>query len=251
MNSILDSIFIISTSQKNTVSKSISEELLKAFETKEVLNIKLLANKCFVAQSSVTKFAKQLGFSGYRELQTKLKMEIHDRRDICKNEILFNGTHYDNIEERIVQAIYDFRVYKTIIKKIANNILKSRKVFIFSSYIAFSEAKSMHDIFLLKNINVVYSEVMLYNFQIHKSITKNDFVIFIVSGQDTKGLEKIYDNLKQEEVSHCVFLSHSKTFKFNESSEKIVIDHQLLPHMPEIRKVLLNYIILQIATELQ
>ncbi|WP_027063544.1 MurR/RpiR family transcriptional regulator [Mesoplasma seiffertii] len=251
MNSVLDSLFSILTSQKNTVSKAIAEELIKSYELKKIPNIKDLANSCFVAQSSITKFAKNFGYSGYRELQTKLKMEIHDRKDICISSMTNADDYFQKLEQLIVDTILAFSVYKKHIQDAAEKVLKAEKIFIFSSYVLFNEAQNLYDALLLNSKNVTYSQTMLHNLKIYKQISEKDYVFFLVAGQDTKTLEFIYNSLNINQISHCVILSHSKSFKFVNTKNKIVMDSPFLPHGPEVRKILLNYIIYQFAMQLK
>ncbi|AGR41246.1 hypothetical protein [Spiroplasma taiwanense] len=65
----------LSKSNSKSSYKSIATIILKNYNTGIFKNQIELAKECFVSESVLTKFAKKLGFSGFREFNFSLKNE--------------------------------------------------------------------------------------------------------------------------------------------------------------------------------
>lgn len=245
MNSIVDQIFGIVEKGGDSSIYSIARELFEFYSNSQIPDIKELAQKCYVSQPSITRFSQLLGCSGYRELSLKLKIEIQDRKNIKENIVSDESDLFDLTQILFNDAFNFVNKYKTNIKSIGQNIKNGKRIFIFSTYVFYPEANFLKDSLIRKNCNVAFIEIVLYATDLIKVINKEDYIIFLVGGQDTKTIEYIYNTIKSQNLNHCVFITHSKNTKFQDTEDKVLIDSPLLPHTPGVRKVLLNYLILQ------
>lgn len=247
MNSLLDQLFLIISRGGNSVSYVVAAELFKSYQQNKILTIKELSQYCFVSESSITKFSKKLGYSGYRELIVKLKIELSDRVPINETYSPLKLDLFDSTEKLFNETISDLSNYKNNLYEISQKLKTANKIYIFSSYIFYEQIKNLQEILITKKINVIFTETLMYSLSTYQNITKNDYAIFFIGGQDTKTIEFIYEQICLQNIEHVVFCTHSKSYKTKETKNKIIIDSKKLPHMPAIRKIIIDYLILQIV----
>ncbi|ATZ20527.1 hypothetical protein [Mesoplasma coleopterae] len=141
-HSAWDKMEILAKEYVDSAYKVISINFLESVKKGEFKKQKQLAEECFVSESTVTKFAKHLGFSGYRELLFYFKNEIDD---------FYNNQNTEN-EGTIFSPILNWiSMNNSNIKTICENILSAGDINILSSYQTKSSAKFLYEV--LSNLN--------------------------------------------------------------------------------------------------
>lgn len=77
MENFYEKLEYLSKGYVDLAYKDLAVNLLAAIRSGNFVKSKDLAKKCFLSESTVTKFSKYLGFSGYREMLFFLR-EDHD-----------------------------------------------------------------------------------------------------------------------------------------------------------------------------
>ncbi|WP_339033446.1 hypothetical protein [Spiroplasma endosymbiont of Cantharis rufa] len=243
MKSVLNQLFINININPNSANNAISKILLKSYFTKVIPSIKELAKLSNVAESTISKFSISLGYKGYRELIFKIKLEISDR-ETKQNLDSFNKSYLD-FEESIIGAIKEFGSFENKIANSKISIKKSKKIYIFSSYQFQFEALFFAELIKRKGKECVFYTQMLDQINQMEKVNENDFVIFIIGGQDTKTLEMLLNNFLYNDF--LVLSTHSKVNEFNNKEKIICIDSKELKHLYEYRSFILKYLFLQLC----
>ncbi|AGR42245.1 hypothetical protein [Spiroplasma diminutum] len=243
MKSVLNQLFTNMNINPNSANNSISKILMKCYSTKEVPSIKELSNLSNVAESTITKFAISLGYKGYRELVFKIKLEISDREHQQKLEI--GNKSFSDFEEKVIYAIRELRYFENKIMSAKKSIKKAKNVFLFSSYQFQNDSIFLAELLRRNKIECSYSTQMFDQLLMANKVAKDDFSIFIIGGQDTKTIELILKEFKQD---NCLVLAtHSKVNEVSTRFKTICIDSKQLKHLYEYRTLILKYISLQLV----
>ncbi|PPE04599.1 hypothetical protein EELLY_v1c02790 [Entomoplasma ellychniae] len=254
MHSVLDQIASMCSETKKTTSWKISSELIKFYKNKQELpNLVTLANSCFVSPSMITKFSKNLGFNGYKELSVKMQIEIIDRSHKNISTIFDNSNSlFKENEINAINTIRDFQLIKEKFNSLINLIKNANKIYIFSTNYFSDVAKLMNIMLLSKGINVVYMNKLNSMISIFDNISKKDLCLFFIGGSGSDEIkfyfQQLYNKFQVENI--FLFCTHSKIFKFNYPNNSIIIDTDFLSHNFFERTFSLSYIIMQIDLHL-
>lgn len=127
MNESYDSIFPLIESkyeQLTDVEKIIADYFLNMDD--DDLSSKTVSERLFTSEASLTRFAKKLGLSGYRELTNRFEMakntDPYKQKDI-------GSPVFDTYREILLKSynLYSFKDYDRLVK----SILKARKTYIY------------------------------------------------------------------------------------------------------------------------
>ncbi|ALD66559.1 hypothetical protein [Spiroplasma cantharicola] len=243
MKSVLNQLFINMNINPNSANNAISKILMKSFVTKSIPSIKDLSKSANVAESTISKFAISLGYKGYRELIFKLKLEISDRE--TKQNLNISNRSYSQFEENIIVAIREFRYFENKISKTKEEIKKSKKIYLFSSYQFQFDALFFSELLKRNAKECFFSTQMFDQITEINKVDEKDFVIFIVGGQDTKTVEMLLNNFLY--TNYLVLSTHSKVNEFTHKDRIICIDSKNLKHLYEYRSFVLKYLFLQLC----
>lgn len=153
-------------------------------------------------------------------------------------------------QDRTVNIIKDFAKYNDDFIKISKILNQTKKLYIFSAFQLDGVADSFSDIISPRIENVIFNRIKLYSLTHLNNVKKDDVIFFFVSGQDTKSLDYLYENAIEKTNNIIVLASDSHFPKFHKYLSKINIDTNKLPRTPNIRIMILNYIIMQIMLNL-
>ncbi|AUB31312.1 hypothetical protein [Spiroplasma floricola] len=117
MESVLEKLERMTKNIENTSYKIISKEIVSKFFKGIFYNQEDLANSCYVSVSQITKFAKKIGYSGYRELLFNLKNEYSHYGWDKKNLEISTIEKFDQLSKWIMK---NEKFVKTIAKEIKN-----------------------------------------------------------------------------------------------------------------------------------
>lgn len=105
------------TPMEIAISDTISEHL----DDVATMTITNLAKLCSVSPSKITKYAKKLGFNGYKEFQHQLKID--------RNKSADKGSTFDYQRDKILQFFDSFSISK--LEELKTLILNSEKTYLF------------------------------------------------------------------------------------------------------------------------
>ncbi|ATZ21152.1 hypothetical protein [Mesoplasma coleopterae] len=200
----------------NTTNQIIANEILCHAMKGIYLKQKELANKAYVSESTITKFSKNLEFSGYKELIYNLK----NQEKISKiNNVGGTETLFKEIDEWI-------RSKKNFINDLALSIIKEKNVYIYSSYQLRIASNFIYELLLEGDITPIILETQyIYMKKIKKK--ENAVNIFLFAGLDTDSLvDQIDFELKGDFDFENIYLitsrfSEEKLKKYNFKTIKL------------------------------
>ncbi|ASZ08796.1 hypothetical protein CK556_00240 [Mesoplasma chauliocola] len=208
MENFYEKLEYLSKGYVDSAYRNLSSSLLNSIGSGKFLKSKELAEECFVSESTITKFSKFLGFSGYRELLFHLKND-HDAFFALKKNA--KNKSFQDLE-RWVETKENF------IEKLSKELVKKEIVVnIFRSYQLTEVAELINMALLnLKIESRVLNHNNLFNGS-KKNYNKRNINLIFFSGRDNDTLEmfvKKYEiSLNKEDLKHNNFLIISERQK--------------------------------------
>ncbi|ASZ08765.1 MurR/RpiR family transcriptional regulator [Mesoplasma chauliocola] len=226
MKSAIEKLTSVANEYKDSTYKFIAEIIIKKLINKE-LNItqKELSELCFVSQSTITKFSKFLGFSGFREFWFLLKKELEDYDSV--NKVIFET------ERTFFNPIFQWLdVNQPFLTLLVKNILSSEEYLIYYSYQLQSSAE-----FMSNSLNSIGIKTSLINHAYFNGINfmenSNKTVLAMISGPDNESiiadLHNLKNNFKKENFSNVFILVSEK------QQEKIPVEFQNIANIDIIK----------------
>jgi len=231
--------------EKNTDNpnyRRLAETLHMSFYGQEWKTAKELSKECYVSESTITNFAKKLGYSGYRELKwdlikTREDYSRPDNKDKNLKQLMEN--YNDSIKTQLDNTLNHISVLNNFLAEFE----ESPNLFLFSSYQLDDMAEYFADLINLKKINLFYNRTKLYAYLNVDKIQKNDMVVVFDSGQDTKLLEYTFEKARTKTDKVYVFASKSQSEKVLSPDRTVILDLPgIKTHNSSRHLVLLYYI---------
>lgn len=168
---------------------------------KEVQHISIhkLAKDCSVSSTAIVRFSQKLGFDGFGELKTVLKMENHTENfsqgDLLKN---LQNFYYQTVE-KILKCNFDE----------ANNLIyKSKRIFAFASgYVQSNVVQELKRLFFYDNVLIYEIKGREEFHSVLNTLKKNDIFIFVSLSGETP---LVVDFAKQLKLRDVPFISITK-----------------------------------------
>ncbi|ATI72963.1 MurR/RpiR family transcriptional regulator [Mesoplasma florum] len=214
MKSAIEKLTAVANEYKDSSYKFIAETILKKLINKE-LNIsqKELSELCFVSESTITKFSKFLGFSGFREFWFLLKSEVNALNSHEKDFFTKEKDFFSPIIKWVAKE-------ENFIKELSNSISNCDEVIINSSYQMQTSAE-----FMFNSFNSIGKKTSLINhafFNISNIEVKRNYVfVIILSGRDNETLLVYINSLK-----HLVADKNVKIYIITTEKQEQKIDIQ-------------------------
>ncbi|ATI72968.1 hypothetical protein [Mesoplasma florum] len=208
---VLEKLSSVSNELKNSSYKFIAIKIReKLSQGNFEWTQKDLADECFVSESTITKFSKYLGFSGFREFSFLLKKEIIDYKTPSK-DFFVNDKNFFNPIFKWIESQSEF------IAKLSLNILESEDFLILSSY----QLSNSTD-FLSNSINSLGIKTTKINFPFFNGFDfikgdKQTIIIFL-TGTDNESIVSNMHILKEKLNNN-----YSNVFVLTSEKQKIKI----------------------------
>ncbi|AVP49596.1 MurR/RpiR family transcriptional regulator [Williamsoniiplasma luminosum] len=205
MKGILGRLIEINDSYEQTSTTIIASVILENYLKGEFLDQKALAKQAHVSLPLITLFCQKLGFSGYKEFKTILRLEhqhyFNERKSTTKikDPSLSSGINlvkniYDNFFLDIVE---NDCFLASFVQKLKDN----KTLTIFTSYSATNVASFAVNLFNGKGYNCRYLNEAENHIEARKYFCESkDVFLVIFIGQDTKRLFTILKTLDKNKV---------------------------------------------------
>lgn len=175
-------------------------------------NLDIVAKKIDVSTTSVIRFCRKLGFSGYKEFQEEVKTEI--RNNLTLPDKLLRSAKQDNGFSSTVQRAVDCieKTFKNLSASQVNNAVKSivnaQRVFCFGLKESFALAHYAYTRFLTVRSNVfMLSAGQNGEIESVLGLGEGDVCIFFLFHRYTKQSPEILKLLKEQGVSVILITS--------------------------------------------
>ncbi|AEM68743.1 MurR/RpiR family transcriptional regulator [Mycoplasma putrefaciens] len=197
--------------------------LVQAIENQRFPSMKETSDQCHVSESSVTLFSKKLGFSGYRELISKLKFELaYLSVNEIDNEI--NQAPENKLEETVFSSyinklqehILSLKPQLNKISKLVDKFYDAEKVHLFSGYVLQKELNWLNDFFVLNGVRVIEQfNIFSDSFKLHE-LKANDLIVMLMGDdKEIPFFETIWGSIPDEFKSNLFIFSMSEILSVN------------------------------------
>ncbi|AUB31692.1 hypothetical protein [Spiroplasma floricola] len=215
MWSVYDKLEDFINNSKDSSFKIIAKNIIDLFDKGEFINQKEIAELSFVANSTITKFSKAIGYSGYKELLFTLKNE-YDKYG--NQEVKYNVK-----SKEIIFSIFNWiEKNSEFIETLTNEIKNSKCIKIYGSYQVQNSVRYLYDslVALNKNPIIINND---YDY-LNKDFSDSQIVnILVVCGKDNKSLIRNFNSKFNKNQKNFLIVS-----KFQESIIKLKFDKSLV-----------------------
>ncbi|ALD66480.1 MurR/RpiR family transcriptional regulator [Spiroplasma cantharicola] len=231
MTYVFDNLKIISKEFEDTTFKIIAKRILENADRAIFCDQEELAAQTFVSISTITKFAKKMGFSGFRELNFKMKNEWR-KLDYERKEKMETFEIFQSIEKWI-------HLNEDFINTVCEKIRESDFINIYTSYQANESSRYFANMLYEyeKNVTVLNNE---FRFKAKKNNEKG-FNLLILTGRDNDTLIDNFSKAYDENYTNFLISSDKQIDKLNfKFTKKMTVDYSLDNSQFSSREVVLH-----------
>lgn len=198
------------------IEKTISDYFMN-LTADEDISSKAVSQRLFVSESALTRFAKKLGFSGYREFSYQFK----NSKEKAFNDIKgFRYTVFDTYQEILSKSYYLFDDRK--LNKVVNAILRKKRIFVYgmgSSGLLGQEFVERISRMGLDAECIKDSHYLILN---HARVTSDSIVIGIsYSGKTTEVIDALIRAKKKK--AYTVIMTSVDLEEFNKEFDQVLL----------------------------
>ena len=204
-NSRLPSMLLTcyNSEKHGSVNHTLSKYLLEHIDTIKDLNIKDLADACFMSPSTVSRFCKSLGLSDFNELKQEFYMIDYYRDQKFAKPELIEEDFLLNISKEIIDLHQHLDYSK--LKQLVEDLYNYKEVAVFGSMQSYSAALYLQTELYVSRKIVCCKESQKNQLAYYKETTdENLIIIFSATGS--------YFNLIFERKSHIPYLKKPKVW---------------------------------------
>ncbi|ASZ09391.1 hypothetical protein CK556_03500 [Mesoplasma chauliocola] len=217
MESIYKKVEQLQKDYSNSSYKLIAKAIWASIKTGDFKKQKDLAVECFTSESSITKFAQYLGFSGYREMIFFFKQDynsFHNLNEKFKRTNLFDSIiNWINLNEKFIETL-------------SREIKKSKRINIYHSYQLELSSRFLYETLITLGYNVILvnHNINFISGKLNKQIDQLN--IAFVSGHDSDFLidclNSLNKNNDQQNVKNFLFISERQKSKVTYKLDGII-----------------------------
>lgn len=220
------------------ISDTISEHL----DEVPTLTITKLANLCGVSPSKITKYAKRLGFNGYKEFQYQLKNDRYKTDD--------KGSAFEYQRDKILQFFDSFSTSK--LEQLKQLIYTSDKTYLFGRGPSLRVCEYYEPrlrVAANKNIVSNYDEYLFDLDVAHASSEQKLMIVLTVSGKSKKVSEVLQTSRKRNMKTVCISAYYNQKLETESDLYINLLDRKEIFDKSLIRGRTLFYIYFEILTQ--
>lgn len=236
--------------RKDDVSEIIGKKIIEYIDNKNIPTIESISNDCSVAISTVTKFAKKIGYSGYRELIFNMQLQIKNDKK-TRYEIMNEDSNirFDLNKENIINYIKYVDIKRNDIINIQKLISKSKLIWLICNEQLYSSVDFFNTILLKNNIQTRFFKQTVNNYGWADIQDLDILKIFFIAGADNESIINIYNKLPLDVKKQIIILTtYSSSDLFNTFHTKIIVDQYFETTDYFTRNMCIHYLMLQIAS---
>lgn len=174
----------------NKTEKKIFDYIVKNKDEVKGMSIRKLSNECYVSTTTLFRFVKKLGFTGYNEFISTLRLSSDSSEKAIIPKIIARSNYNEEYLKNIIESVRVMR--EDDVEKFCNWINENNKIYIFGVDLTKQVVNYTHCLLNMMG----YNSIMVHNEyetdSIIKSISENDIcLIFSFSGESTSMIEII------------------------------------------------------------
>ncbi len=221
---------------------AISDKITEHLDEVPTLTITKLADLCGVSPSKITKYAKRLGFNGYKEFQYQLKNDRYKSED--------KGSSFEYQKEKILQFFDSFSISKMeSLKKLINT---SDKIYLFGRGPSLKVCEYYEPrlrVAANKNIVANYDEYLFDLDLAREQDEQKLMIVLTVSGKSKKVREVLETAQKRGMKTVCISAYYNQGLETASNLYINLLDRKEIFDKSLIRGRTLFYIYFEILTQ--
>ncbi len=227
----------------NSKDISISDKIVANINIVPDMNINELADLCDVSVSKISKYAKKLGFNGFKDFIYRLKQDHNHSRD--------KGGAFEYQKEKILEFFEDYNPDKVM--EIQRLILESNKIYLFGRGPSNNVCEYYTPRLRVATGKDIISDYDEYLFDLdyanleHKE--KRTVIILTVSGKSIKVHEMLQTCKDRNIQTICISSYHNEKLKNNADVYLPLINRKEVFDKSVIRGRTMFFIFLEILTQ--
>ncbi|MGG7078689.1 MurR/RpiR family transcriptional regulator [Clostridium sardiniense] len=181
----------------NKTEKKIFDYVVENIDAVKGMSIRKLSNECYVSTTTLFRFVKKLGFVGYNEFISTLRIGYVSDGKVVIPQVVKRQDYNEEYLKNIIEAI---RVIKKDDAEKFVNILRNKpKIYIFGTGLTFQVVGYIHYLLLSMDYDATIINRDYEKQHIIRSVSPDDLVlIFSFSGEN----DEIIDILEQIKVKN-------------------------------------------------
>jgi len=219
--SIKEVLITISNNENNLTYLRIAKYLLNCLENNLTVKSSIVARDCFISESVLTSFAKQYGYSGFREISLRMKIE----NEYYQNKQESNYLYRDNFRFLFNKNLDAIDNQEQKVQFLINKLENSSKIYFLSSYEQTSQVELFAGELQEKGYSVFFNTNRKANSAWIKQVKDTDLVVFFVFGLDNQYIVNYYELIQKKTANVFIVSSNSQKIKFKDYLENIVVDY--------------------------
>lgn len=228
------------TAAENEIANYIIEYPKEASES----TITSLSKKVGVSEASINRFCKKIGFNGFNDFKIAVAQDSYYRKMQDKkraaSSINFSETLAFDYTELI--TITSDNIDQELLSELAAELTSARNIYILAFSEAHTVAMHMHYQLLMLSISsMVINDMNLLKLITHKC-DENDLFFVIAENGNSKELNKLIEQAKQNQPKIYVLTSYEKSNLTRLASGSIIIPNRLSINQSSLISSYISYI---------
>ncbi|QHX36726.1 MurR/RpiR family transcriptional regulator [Spiroplasma sp. BIUS-1] len=241
MTSVFEKIEIMSKDFEDTTFKLIAKKILENTKKGKFYNQEELASQTFVSISTLTKFSKKLGFSGYREFIFTIKNEW-SKYDWEKSKKVDTAEVVDSIQSWISQN-------EDFINQLVEKLKTAEIINIYSSQQSFDCSKYLANLLIENGKNAILLNNE-YRYKERKT-PANGVNLVVLTGRDNDTLVDNFSKSYDPNVANFLIVTEKQENKIElDFTNKLLINFEQDNSRLDTRIVALNLLFFTISNKL-
>ncbi|WP_102337963.1 MurR/RpiR family transcriptional regulator [Collinsella provencensis] len=172
----------------NTNERKVFEYVIHHANQVQDMSIRELAASCFVSSTTILRFTRKLGFSGYREFSDSLKLAQHTAAQSSIPSVLYQKTFSEEYLKDIIESVRV--ISSSSIEKLCARIEQAHRVYCYGLNLDHEIARYMYQVLLRLGIPAMLPMERLEKRQAIERMQDDDvLLVFSLSGENTEVIE--------------------------------------------------------------
>ncbi|QHX36076.1 hypothetical protein STIUS_v1c05220 [Spiroplasma sp. TIUS-1] len=231
---------------QNSIEFLIAEYLLINEPNKILPSSSELSKKLNIHKSTLTQFAKKIGYAGYKEMIIRLMVE----QEFYETKIIGDKKVVEK-KKQLIDEEDDIESMSPYLTRFAQMIKLANKVFIIPSYEVDPKSMNLFAHGLISMKPTFYANNRKIEQGYIDQATDDDLLIFFVTGLDTNETNLYIKRAFSKKLNYIVFSTKSQLSKVRIlNPNNYFVMNDVIGYSPEVRQLIRHQQIIKILTNL-
>ena len=182
-----------------TKKEKILIDRLKELDGNVIIHMSIteLANKIDIAEATILRFCKKIGYKGYQDFKIALSQDVAFRKVEMNNSLIEKS--FNKITSGLEFTINNLD--SSMIKEVTKSILHAKKICVFGIGNSYVPTMYFYNALVKKGVNIWVSSDSHIRNMLAVNLTKDDFVILLSSSGKTTEMINLAKICKKTNIS--------------------------------------------------